>query len=101
MGSRGALGQARASSRMRRVSPYSLAAAALLVLARPAGAQQALVLRPAAVFDGAELHAGWAVRVEGARIAAVGASVPTAGARILDFPDATLIPGLIEGHSHL
>jgi imidazolonepropionase-like amidohydrolase len=78
-----------------------LAAAALMVVARSAGAQQPVVLRPAAVFDGAELHAGWSVRVEGARIVAVGASVPTGGARVLDFPDATLIPGLIEGHSHL
>jgi imidazolonepropionase-like amidohydrolase len=86
---------------MLRVSLHSLAAAALLVMARSAAGQEPLVLRPAAVFDGAERHAGWAVRVEGGRIAAVGASVPTAGARVLDFPDATLIPGLIEGHSHL
>ena len=86
---------------MRRVSPHSLAAAALLVFARSAAGQQPVVLRPAAVFDGAELHPGWAVRVEGGRIAAAGASVSTAGARVVDFPGATLIPGLIEGHSHL
>jgi imidazolonepropionase-like amidohydrolase len=96
---------ARAASRahlraMRRALWCSLAVAASLLCAR-ASAQEALVLRPASVFDGAELHAGWAVRVEGSRIVAVGASVPAAGARVLDFPGATLIPGLIEGHSHL
>src|SRR5688500_13377905 len=85
------------------ITSRALVPAALLALAlaAPAAAQDALVLRPAAVFDGETLHAGWSVRVEGQRIAAVGATVPTAGARVIDIPGATLLPGLIEGHSHL
>src|SRR5438067_2200180 len=61
------------------------------------------VLRPARVFDGETLHEGWAVRVRGDRIEAAGAaaSIDTAGAKVIDLPGATLLPGLVEGHSHI
>ena len=62
------------------------------------------LLRPAAVFDGAQLHPGWTVLVTGDKIAAAGpASEVTAPAeaRTIDLPNDTLIPGMIEGHSHL
>jgi len=64
------------------------------------------VLRPDRVFDGerAEPHAGWVVVVDGERIAAAGPpqSVPAAtGARVVELPGLTLLPGLIEGHSHI
>ena len=61
------------------------------------------LLRPAAVFDGRELHGGWAVLVHGDKIAAAGlASEITAGdAPTIDLPNDTLVPGMIEGHSHL
>ncbi|MDO7845492.1 amidohydrolase family protein [Hymenobacter sp. M29] len=71
--------------------------------AQPAAAG-AMLLRPAAVFDGQELHAGWAVLVENDRITAAEPAAqisPPAGARTLDLPGLTLLPGLIEGHSHL
>jgi imidazolonepropionase-like amidohydrolase len=42
------------------------------------------------------------IRVEGDRIVAVGTSVPIpAGARLIDLGDATLLPGLIDLHTHL
>ena len=61
------------------------------------------VLRPARVFDGEMMHEGWAVRVKGDRIEAVGpaASVATADAKVIDLAGATLLPGLVEGHSHV
>ena len=61
------------------------------------------VLRPARVFDGDAMHEGWAVRVRGDRIEAAGpaASVAAAGATSIEMPGATLLPGLIEGHSHV
>jgi imidazolonepropionase-like amidohydrolase len=61
------------------------------------------VLRPARVFDGDTVHEGWAVRVRNERIDAVGPAetVGTAGATIVDLPGTTLMPGLIEGHSHV
>lgn len=62
------------------------------------------LLKPDAIFDGATtvLHRGWAVLVRGNRIEAVGATVsPPADAKIIDLPGTTLMPGMIEGHSHL
>jgi imidazolonepropionase-like amidohydrolase len=64
-----------------------------------------VLLRPAQVWSAGEpIHSGWAVLVTGTQIAAVGPlstlHVP-AGARTLDLPGATLLPGLIDAHSHL
>ena len=61
------------------------------------------VLRPARVFDGDALHEGWAVRVRGRRIEAAGPAltVTAPGATTVDLPGLTLLPGLIEGHSHV
>jgi imidazolonepropionase-like amidohydrolase len=74
---------------------------ALLVFS--AAAQEITVLKPARVFDGETTHEGWAVRVRGARIEAVGpaASIDTTNAKLVDLPGATLLPGLVEGHSHI
>ena len=67
-------------------------------------APAATLLRPATVFDGETLHAGWAVLVEGDKIKALGPAAQLtapAGAITLELPGLTLLPGLIEGHSHL
>jgi imidazolonepropionase-like amidohydrolase len=64
----------------------------------------AVLLRPARVFDGTAMHDGWTVLVRGDRIAAAGpaAQVGTpADATVIDLPGTTLLPGFIEGHSHL
>jgi imidazolonepropionase-like amidohydrolase len=76
---------------------------ALLAVPVPAAAD-IFLLRPARVFDGVNPapHAGWSVLVDGNRIAAVGPNVGTpTGAKIIDLPGTTLMPGMIEGHSHL
>src|SRR5262249_38239155 len=63
------------------------------------------VLRPARVFDGEAMHENWIVVVRGEEIQAAGpstnviANIP--GARSLDLPGMTLLPGLIEAHSHV
>src|SRR3954467_9702366 len=61
------------------------------------------VLRPARVFDGESMHEGWAVRVRGDRIEAAGpaAGIAAPGAAAIDMPGTTLLPGLVEGHSHV
>jgi imidazolonepropionase-like amidohydrolase len=81
---------------------------ALLLILLPCSAQtqtpQAVLLRPARVFDGIDPrpHEGWSVLVRGERIEAVGTNlVAPAGARVIDLPGTTLMPGMIEGHSHL
>jgi imidazolonepropionase-like amidohydrolase len=72
---------------------------------RPRGdrPETATLLRPARVFDGAAVHEGWAVRVKGQRIEAAGppARVPADGATTIELPGTTLMPGLVEGHSHI
>lgn len=70
----------------------------------PPAASAAVVLQPARVYDGTTMHEGWGVVVRGRSIEAVG---PVSGldapadARRIALPGLTLMPGLIEGHSHL
>jgi imidazolonepropionase-like amidohydrolase len=75
----------------------------ILLVATPAAAEP-ILLKPAQVFDGVDPHphAGWSVLVDGDKIAAVGPNVAApAGARVIELAGETLIPGMIEGHSHL
>jgi len=77
---------------------------ALLLFAASPALADTLLLRPARVFDGVnpQPHEGWSVLVEGKKIAAVGPNLTEpADARTIDLPGTTLIPGMIEGHSHL
>lgn len=70
----------------------------------PGEVEDTYLLRPARVFDGQKVHAGWAVLVRGERIEGVGPMAeirPPTDARILELPGTTLLPGLIEGHAHL
>lgn len=56
------------------------------------------------VFDGEMVQQGWAVVVDGNKIIAAGPKdkikMPS-GAINVNKPNSTLLPGLIEGHSHL
>lgn len=64
------------------------------------------LIKPAHIFDGesAHLHDGWAVLVRGEKIEAVGPAneikVPRE-ATVIELPGMTLMPGLIEAHSHI
>ncbi|NUQ21251.1 MAG: amidohydrolase family protein, partial [Gemmatimonadaceae bacterium] len=72
--------------------------------AQVASTDSLLLLRPARVFDGMEIHEGWAVLVRGEKIAAAGPAAQVgspAGARVLDLPGTTVMPGLIDAHSHI
>jgi len=64
------------------------------------------LLKPARVFDGesAQVHNNWAVLVHGDKIVRVGPAndiTPPAGAKVIELPGLTLMPGLIEAHSHI
>src|SRR6184192_1316913 len=64
------------------------------------------LLKPAHIFDGeaAQLHDGWVVLVRGQKIEAVGPAseiTTPADAKVIELPGLTLMPGLIEAHSHI
>jgi imidazolonepropionase-like amidohydrolase len=70
----------------------------------PAPAAAPRLLQPARVFDGEALHEGWTVLVQGREIVAAGPAAEVnapAGAERVALPGLTLMPGLVEGHSHL
>jgi imidazolonepropionase-like amidohydrolase len=76
----------------------------LSLLSGVPAAAEPILLKPAQVFDGTDPHphTGWSVLVDGDRIAAVGPNLAApAGARVIDLAGTTLIPAMIEGHSHL
>ena len=55
------------------------------------------------VFDGTDVRDGWGVLVRGERIVAAGpvGTLTQSSVRRISLPGTTLLPGLIEGHSHL
>lgn len=75
----------------------------LLQLAALGQTDSFYLLKPARVFDGENMHTGWVVLVHGNKIEAAGPmqfKLP-ANTRIIELPGQTVLPGLIEGHSHL
>lgn len=82
------------------LSGYTLSAEAQRAQGPP---DTVTILRAARVWDGEAMHEGWGVRVRGNRIDAVGpvSGLAAAGATTIDLGSATLMPGLIEGHSHV
>src|SRR5687768_15174945 len=93
---------------LRRVTRFlvftlALFSAAMPAVQQPASGQKTTILRPARVFDGDRLQDNWQVVVRGQRIDAagpVGAAGPT-DAAVVDLPGLTLMPGLIDAHSHV
>jgi imidazolonepropionase-like amidohydrolase len=78
----------------------------LLLCASSAAPAAQFLLRPARVWtaEDATAHEKWVVLVQDTRIAAVGAESETQvspEAKRIELPGATLMPGLIDAHSHL
>ena len=62
-----------------------------------------ILLKPDRVFDGTAMQTGWVVLVKNNKIDQAGPmsfKLP-AGSQVIDLKGTTLLPGLIEGHSHL
>jgi imidazolonepropionase-like amidohydrolase len=69
-------------------------------------ADHAWLLKADRVFDATseQPHAGWVVLVAAGKIVAVGPAAEVRappGAETIDLPGATLLPGLIDAHSHI
>ena len=93
---------------LRRFFALTLAAVGLLPGGGAAaqGLGDAVLLRPSAVYDGGSGApvAGLVVLVRDGRIVQVGEASAISSAdraRVVELPGLTLMPGLIEGHSHL
>jgi imidazolonepropionase-like amidohydrolase len=83
-----------------------LAMAAAPLVAQGSDSSSSYLLVPDRVFDGVspEPHPGWVVLVRGERIAAVGPAArlnAPSDARRIELRGATLLPGLIDAHSHM
>jgi len=74
------------------------------LFAQPKADDIYVLLKPDRVFDGQLMHPGWWVLVKGNRIEAAGEpstiNAPSS-AKIIDLKGMTLLPGFIEGHSHM
>jgi imidazolonepropionase-like amidohydrolase len=89
---------------MRRVVFFVLVTI-VLVLSPVRGAPP-ILLKPARFFDGLgpQAQEGWVVLVRGERIERVGPADQVSAppdAQVIDLPNATLLPGLIDAHSHI
>jgi imidazolonepropionase-like amidohydrolase len=93
---------------MRRLLVFSglIALLAASLFAAPPNASRSVLLRPQRVFDatGTATHEAWVVLVSGETIEAVGPAASVIvrdGAQTIDLPGMTLLPGLIDAHSHV
>ena len=76
---------------------------ALLLTASCFSQSPFILLKPARVFDGEQMHTDWVVLVQKDTIVQAGPmrfKLP-GDTKIIELPNTTLLPGLIEGHSHL
>lgn len=68
------------------------------------GTNNYTLFKPDRVFDGQQMHTGWWVLVKGKNIEAVGERATITAppsVTVIELKGMTLLPGFIEGHSHL
>ncbi|RUL66851.1 amidohydrolase family protein [Dyella dinghuensis] len=97
--------------RKRRSLAAALLCSALFILSTVAEAvdkpaDHPWLLKADRVFDARseQAHTGWVVLVEGDKIAAVGPAAQVSappGTQTIELPGTTLLPGLIDAHSHI
>ena len=66
-------------------------------------ADKYILLKPDRVFDGEQMHTGWVVLVKNNKVEEAGSmsfKLP-GGTQVIELKGYTILPGMIEGHSHL
>ena len=72
------------------------------LLSQPISKDTMYLLKPDRVFDGEQMHEGWQVLIKNDKIVEVGTiNTKNENAEVIELKGCTLLPGLIEGHSHL
>ncbi len=83
---------------------YLVTISYLFLISATAISQSKYFITADRLFDGIEMHSKWAVLTDGSKIISIGPkdqiNVPK-DATTINYGDATITPGLIEGHSHL
>ena len=69
--------------------------------ARAAGGNGVVVLKAARLFDGKKVQTPGVLVVKGTQIVSMNAGDAGSGATVVDLGDATLMPGLIDCHTHV
>lgn len=92
--------------RLSMLRTFAVLVSSILNLASIRADETPILLKPERVFDGvaATPFTGWAVLVRGDKIAAAGPAADVkapSGAKVIELPGITLLPGLIDAHSHL
>jgi len=86
----------------RRAFITSAATAGLtLLLPRRARAASVIVIKSARLFDGHTIHSPGLLVISGDRIVSMSEGDAGSGAAIVELGDATLMPGLIDCHTHV
>ncbi|HXB44924.1 MAG TPA: amidohydrolase family protein [Puia sp.] len=84
------------------ISIPKLSVIVLLLTTQLCYAQTSYLLKAARVFDGEQMHAGWSILVKNNKIVAAGENLTAQkDVKVIELKNCTLLPGLIEGHSHL
>lgn len=78
-----------------------VAAGAATLVPRRARAAGAMVIKAARLFDGHAMHEPGVLVLSGDRIVSMSSGDAGAGAAVVEFGDATIMPGLIDCHTHV
>jgi imidazolonepropionase-like amidohydrolase len=92
-------------NKMKKILSVFIATSVATLLSTNSSAQTAtsILLKPDRVFDGQQMHSDWVVLVQNNKIVEAGAMrfKLAADTKVIELKGMTLMPGLIEGHSHL
>src|SRR5438094_6386220 len=91
-------GEAREPRRTRWSAPIAIL---LLMMSAPLSAQMKAIRAGRLVDGSGKVVANAVILIDRDRITSVGASAPPAGAEVIDLSRFTLVPGLIDVHTHM